>query len=176
MAKIKSAIELAMEKTASLTMDEEERKSFERKEIALKIRTLVRRYMEGMINTDNVLKELAMIKGEEGIKMSVLFEQLIEELGLEKDNSLTIKLIEHLYVQRDPVLHEKIEKLGKDMYGKMKRKERAIEEEIELRLRSMGIKGNAVMVNLKAWDEWKHLLIASNKAYREGLYSLIVGS
>ena len=56
MAEIKSAIELAMEKTKNLVIDSKEREEMAVKEIEDKVKAVIRRFMEEMI--DHVDSEL----------------------------------------------------------------------------------------------------------------------
>jgi hypothetical protein len=58
MAVIKSAIELAMERTRNLVLGEEEKRTLAEKEIEVKTRAVVRRYLQGMTEIDGVTKEL----------------------------------------------------------------------------------------------------------------------
>ena len=50
MAEVKSTMDLIMEKTKHLTMSEEEKEGFRRKELSGKIRGLVHKSMEGTFN------------------------------------------------------------------------------------------------------------------------------
>ena len=57
MGEIKSAIELAMERTKNLVTDEEERRSLARQDIENKARVVLRRYLAGMAEEDVAVRE-----------------------------------------------------------------------------------------------------------------------
>ena len=62
MAKIKSAIELAMEKTKNLVMDQKEKEEFERRGLEDKLRAVMRRFLEGMTDREEFMAELGGLK------------------------------------------------------------------------------------------------------------------
>jgi hypothetical protein len=58
MAEIKSAIELAMEKTKGLVMDDREKRSLALRELAAGMMTIYRRYREGLTGDDETRAQL----------------------------------------------------------------------------------------------------------------------
>ncbi|MCX8022423.1 MAG: hypothetical protein N2745_06575 [Syntrophorhabdaceae bacterium] len=173
MAKIKSAIELAMEKTANLTMDEEEKRSFEKNEIRSRIKGLVNRYLEGMVRDESLMKELANIKGEDRLKKSTLLEELIGELSIEKDNKGILRLIETIFSQGSTNLSGQMEDLEKALKEEKKKREESIKKDLLLRIKAMGISGDALKINIEAWEEGKRLFEELNILYREKAQKLL---
>jgi len=156
MAEIKSAIELAMEKTKNLIMDEEERRLSVLKDTENKIRATLRRYLEGMIEKkDDVKKEMEEIKGDEGLKRSLLIDLLIEEFDIRSDNT---RLLELFYIVNGGLqesLKKELEMLQNKFKEEMEKRGMIIRERITGRLKEMGITGNGVEPNIEEWDEWK---------------------
>ena len=64
MAEIKSAIELAMEKTRNLVVDSKEREAMAIKDIEDKVKAVLRRYMEEMVDDEDAAKELNKINAD----------------------------------------------------------------------------------------------------------------
>jgi hypothetical protein len=62
MAVIKSAIELAMERTKNLVLGDEEKKALAAKETEGRLKAAFLRYVEGITDKDDVEKELERIK------------------------------------------------------------------------------------------------------------------
>lgn len=155
MAEIKSAIELAMEKTKNLIMDEEERRLSVLKDTENKIRATLRRYLEGMIEKDDVEKEIEEIKGDEGLKRSLLIDLLIEEFDIRSDNT---RLLELFYIVNGGLqesLKKELEMLQNKFKEEMEKRGMIIRERITDRLKEMGITGDGVEPNIEEWDEWK---------------------
>ena len=155
MAEIKSSIELAMEKTKNLVMDEEERKLSALRDTENKIRATLRRYLEGMIERDDVEKEMEEIKGDEGLKRSLLLDLLIEEFDIGSDNT---RLLELFYIVNGGLqesLKKELATLKNKFKEEMEKRGMIIRERIAGRLREMGITGDGVEPNIEEWDEWK---------------------
>ena len=64
MAKIKSAIELAMERTKNLVMDEKEKEEFARRGLEDKLRAVMRRFLEGMTGRESFSADSGASRGK----------------------------------------------------------------------------------------------------------------
>ena len=167
MAEIKSSIELAMEKTKNLVMDEEERKLSALRDTENKIRATLRRYLEGMIERDDVEKEMEEIKGDEGLKRSLLIDLLIEEFDIGSDNT---RLLELFYIVNGGLqesLKKELATLKNKFKEEMEKRGMIIRERIAGRLREMGITGDGVEPNIEEWDEWKEGLEESGAVFKK---------
>ncbi len=78
MAEIKSAIELAMERTSNLVMDEEEKRGLVRKDLEGRLKAAMRRFLEGMTDRERFLGDYEGIKGDRREKRSILAGLLIQ--------------------------------------------------------------------------------------------------
>ncbi len=155
MANIKSAIELAMERTKDLVMDEAERKALAAKELKSKIKAVARRYVEGIIESDGVVKEVNKISGDKGLKRSMLMDILIDEFDVKEKNERLFELVRVIGCGlQEPFKHE-LEEMQKAFAEEMARSELKVREKITDRLREMGITGSGVEPNIEEWDEWR---------------------
>ena len=68
MSEIKSAIELAMERTRNLVMDDEEKRQASVRDREQKMTALLRRFMENMIDERRFLNEYELIAGDPGVR------------------------------------------------------------------------------------------------------------
>jgi hypothetical protein len=109
MSGIKSAIELAMERTKNLVMSEEEKKSFAAKELENKIRAVVRRYLEGIIEEDGVNKEIGAIEGDEKSMKSLLVDLLVEEFDVKGRNERLLELLGNIAARAKESLKYELE-------------------------------------------------------------------
>ncbi|MBA4416730.1 MAG: hypothetical protein C0392_02295 [Syntrophus sp. (in: bacteria)] len=155
MAEIKSAIELAMERTRNLVMDEEEKKAFQIKETENRVRAILRRYCEGMIETNRAMDELDEIAGDQSIKKRVLTEALFEEIDITKDNAGLLALLKIMGGSPYDSFIKEFEGIVMNFSRELKKKETIIREKIENRLKEMGITGDGCEPNVEAWEEWE---------------------
>jgi hypothetical protein len=149
---IKSAIELAMERTKNLVMDESEKREASIRETEQRLTALVRRFMEEMIDERGFHEEYDKTSGEEGLKRSAAMDAIVEEVNGRAGDE---RLFCALSLVGGPGLADEVEALKGRFRREMEIQERRIRERIEKRLDAMGISGNAVEPNVPAWDEWK---------------------
>jgi hypothetical protein len=155
MAEIKSAIELAMERTKSLVLDDDEKQALATKETQTKIRALVRRFREGMIDDDDFGKEFSRIDMENVEKRTLLIDVIAGELDFQRDEERLLGLLTLAGVGLSEEAQGELEILKKRCSGDLEMKELIIRQRVTERLGQGGITGDALVPNLEAWDEWK---------------------
>lgn len=166
MAEIKSAIELAMEKTKDLGMDNEERELFARKDIENKIRAILRRYQEGMIDDLGVQKELNGIDGDEDLKAGVLCDALIEGFDVTGDNKKIFALFHLTGCGLDERLGVELEALQENFTGEMEKRRMIVAARIGDKLKAAGITGSGIEPNIEEWDEWHEAVDEVSHTFR----------
>jgi hypothetical protein len=167
MAVIKSAIELAMERTKGLVMDEEEKKSLALKETEKKVKAVLRRYREGIIESDGVNREIEKIEGDEKWKKSILIDRLIDGLDIKSRNERLFELLNIIGTGlREPFNHE-IEVMQKRFLEEMEKRETKVREKITDHMKEIGITGNGVKPNIWEWDEWNDSVEEAGKAFKQ---------
>ncbi|HEY3277034.1 MAG TPA: hypothetical protein VGJ94_10465 [Syntrophorhabdaceae bacterium] len=156
MAEIKSAIELAMERTRNLVMDEEEKKESRKKEIENRLRATLRRYLEGMTDEERALKEVDEIDAESGLKRGLLFGLLLEELDITKEIDRLISLIDRAAGRLPGSLMEELGEIRDRFTLEMAKKEQDVRVKVMDRLAEMGVSGDGIEPNVETWEEWTH--------------------
>ena len=169
MSGIKSAIELAMERTKNLVMSEEERKSFAVKELENKVRTVVRRYLEGIIESDGVNKELAAVEGDEKSIKSLLVELLVDEFDVKERNEALLDLLGDIAGRVKEPLRQELEIMRGRHAEQIKDSGSAVRGKIIGRLREMGIAGSAVEPNTEEWDEWGESIKEAGESFKKSV-------
>ncbi len=166
MSAIKSAIELAMERTKGLVMNEDERKSLALKETENKVKAIVKRYLEGIIESNGVDREIARIEADKGLKKSILIDRLIVEFDINNNND---RLLEFINVicngMKEPFKHE-MEVMQKGFLEETGKSEITVREKAVNRLGEMGISGSGVEPNIQPWDEWRECVEETGKAFK----------
>jgi hypothetical protein len=155
MAEIKSAIELAMERTRNLVMDEAEKKQLVRKDLEDRLRAIVRRFLEGMIDRERFLADYREIKGDRREKRMILADLVIRGFETSLDKELLFDLLELLGEDAGHGLAGEAKALKAGFKKELDAREASIREGIIGRLRKMDISGSAVEPNVAEWEEWK---------------------
>lgn len=166
MAEIKSAIELAMERTKHLIMDKEEKEVFAAQEVESRVKALLRRYMEDMIDKEEVAKEYAMIKGDESNKKSILISFFMEHFNFREDNKKLITLFDIAKIDLSREVKQKMETMQKKFQEEIEKRRTVMSEMIVSKLKTMGIEGDGITPNLEAWSDCEKEVKALEEVFR----------
>jgi len=166
MSGIKSAIELAMERTKGLVMDDEERKSLALKEMENKVKAVLRRYHAGIIESDGVDREMARIEGDGEKKKLILIDRLIDELDFKSKNERLINLLNVIVEDLKEFFKDEMKLMQINYFEEVERKEAKAREKITDHLREMGITGSGVEPNFQEWDEWNECVEETGRAFK----------
>lgn len=171
MAEIKSAIELAMERTKNLVMDEEEKRALARKELDVRVRGVVRRHLEGLTGVSGFRGEFENLKGDDEEKKTVLLAILFEELDLRRENGVVLDLLDVVNGRLDPALREELHSIRRQFLEEMASQEDGARGRILERLSMAGISGEGIEPNLEAWPEWQESMDETNRALQHKVES-----
>jgi hypothetical protein len=172
MAEIKSAIELAMEKTRDLVVSSKEREEMALKDVGDKVKAVLRRYMEEMIGPDDASKELNRINGDERIKKTVITDTLVEEFELHKNNERLLALFSVAGIELSQPLKNELEKIYQAFQEEVDARKASSRKRIMDKLIDLGISGNAIELNLDAWGEWHEDLERASDVFHQNMKSL----
>jgi DNA-directed RNA polymerase alpha subunit len=173
MAEIKSALELAMERSKRFAISDQERDEIKRREIEQKATGLFHRYIEGHLSLHEILKEIerADEKTRTVIK-EILLSQWIDALSLQEEDERLLKGIESLKGRSLDEIREKLHRLSQDLSEKKEDARQKAREEMTGELRRMGIYGGAVEPNTTGSQVMKSLLEPIDLMYREEIRSV----
>ncbi len=175
MAEIKSAVELAMERTKGLRLSHEEMEKMKEEEIQAKAVSLVNRYLEVDFHLREVEKELAKFNPQQRKHLEQLFLQnLIEAINLDRDNALLLQGLEaFLPTAAWPV--KKINDLLQKYQEKKKDEFRKTETDLLAKLERLGISGSAVHPKVEGSREWEQAMVGFKPGFEEALKRLKKG-
>ena len=154
MAEIKSAIELAMEKTKNLVIDPKEREAMAIKEIEDKVKAVLRRFTEEMVDHEDAAKELNKIQADRIVKKTIIIDNLVEEFDVHKDNERLFALFHDAEIPLPQSIRSEFEKLHTMFREEAGTRETVARKRIRDILSGSGITGDAIEPNLDAWEEW----------------------
>ncbi len=155
MAEIKSAIELAMERTKNLVMDDDEKRAFAQKDLEDRLRAIMRRFLEGMIDREEFLEDYGRISAEKQQKRLLLVDLIIREFEVLVRNERVFALLELIGADAGVGFGNEAKALKARFLKELEAREADVRKDISERLYALEISGSAVEPNVADWDEWK---------------------
>jgi hypothetical protein len=169
MAEIKSAIELAMEKTKGFHLSPEEMNKLKEEEMHSKARSLVNRFLEVDFHFREVEKELLKLLPDERKQIEQLMRRYFAEaIQLDRDNDLIFQGIETFRKESQP-LKGQIQELIKNYRGQKAKAYAETGKNILARWEKQGISGSAVQAKVEGSPEWEKALSGFKPAFEEQL-------
>ncbi len=172
MGEIKSAIELAMERTKGLRLSHEEREKLKDEEIQSKAHSLVNRYLEIDFHLREVEKEFARFDPTQRQHLEKLFLQYLSEaIDFDRDNDLIFQGIESFREENKSSI-KKMKDLIQNYQQQKDREYQKTEKDLLAKLERLGISGSAVHPKVEGSPEWEDALAKFKPAFEEELQSL----
>src|SRR4030042_5964860 len=169
MAEIKSAIELAMEKTKDLHLSREEMKKLKEEEMKSKAHSLVNRFLEVDFHLKEGEKELLKFTPAERKQLEKLIRQYLSEaIQLDRDNDLIFQGIETFW-EESKTLNRQIQQVIKKYREQKERAYEETEKNLLANWQKQGISGSAVQGKVEGSPDWEKALSRFKPAFEEQL-------
>jgi hypothetical protein len=151
MAEIKSTLDIIMEKAKKFSVTEEEKQGFKRQELEGKIKGLVQKALDGVLDSERFQVEVTALQTKEkDLVDRILKEEVVARIELGANNEALLKILENVAGPASPAIRKVLAEFEKKAESeKESRRNRALEN-----LRKKGISGSAVLPNLDADPEW----------------------
>jgi hypothetical protein len=165
MAEIKSAIELAMERTKGLVMDEKEKEASLVQEAENRLRGMVRRFLDGSMDVEAFRKQYEKLELAKRAKRDLLVDLIVTEF----DAGDSGKLFDLLHVADgglDKSLTKELDSLHRQFSQEVEKRSGDVKKRVLDRLKKMGIVGSALEPNVAAWDEWAEAVSETKHAFK----------
>jgi hypothetical protein len=169
MAEIKSTLDIIMEKAKNLTVTEEEKVAFKRKELEGKIRSFVQKYLDSFIDLDRLKAELTPLRREgEDMVRELIKEDMLGRIQFGQNNDPLLDMLSKTIGVNTGPIKELLNQFEKRMDREKESREKILEEE----LRTRGISGSAVIPNLNGDQKWLRTVSELNQLFREKMKEL----
>ncbi len=168
MAEIKSAIELAMERTKGLVMDEKEKERALVHDAENRLKVLVRRFLDGMIDVKDCRSQYERLELVKTAKRNLLLDLVVAEF----DVGETAKLFDLLHVVEgglDSSVTKELDDLHKQFSRDVEKRCEDVRKRVLERLKKMGVTGSALEPNLAEWDEWREAVLETKHTFKDRL-------
>jgi hypothetical protein len=172
MTEIKSAIEIAMERTKSLRLSSEEKEKLKEEEMQSRAHGLANRFLEVDLHFREVEKELAKYSPEQRSQVEkIMIEDFAARMDPDRNNELIFQGIEILAPdKRKTILRG--EELIKEYLTQKEKERQKVEKTLRNKLETTGISGPAVLPKVEGTREWADALSAYRAPYEEKLKNI----
>ena len=98
MSEIKSTLDLVMEKTRHLTLNQEEKEAQKRIEVNKRLQGFLQKYQNNLLKKENLKKELGNLKIAYDLNVNeMLTNLLLDSLKLGRDNTIFLELLSEIF-------------------------------------------------------------------------------
>ncbi len=172
--RVKTAIELAMEKVAQMPkLDSEEIEEQRRQEYFSHGESIANRYLQNTLRKDKIENELAAFEGEAArIVKSSLLSALKQSLGLQDAESNQRVLEAILTIDAEtpfPDLMGELDGIIGEYKQQLQMEYTLLEKKERKRLKHRGISGSAIRPNLLETEDWQNKFEAVRQVYNSKL-------
>jgi len=166
MGEIKSTLEIIMEKTEGLTMSDDEKKAFRKKEVEGKVKGLLLKFIDGLTNLKNLKKGIASLGKDDQVSVKeFVIKECLDHVDPGMDNSLLFDVLQHVAC----VDTTHIQNLLSKFHDTLDREKGVRERGLRKLIQGKGISGSAVLPNLNADQEWIHFVTDVKKRFQKNL-------
>jgi hypothetical protein len=168
MGEIKSTMDIIMEKTKGLTMSEEEKAEYKQKELAGKVRGLIQKVLDDVLDLDRCRMEMAALSGEqEQENKGIIVEESITHIKLGANNEPVFRILQETADVDVKPIHEMENAFTKRIEDKLADREKSLKEKLEKK----GVSGSAVIPNIRTDPDWQQYLSDENEAFKADIRS-----
>ena len=154
MAEIKSTLDIIMEKAKKFSVTEEEKQGFKRQELEGKIKGLVQKGLDGILDSERFQVELlALQTKEKDLVDQLLKEELVTRLELEGNSQELLKMLEYGAGSAS----SGVKKVLADFEKKGEELKDSVRKTLLENFKKKEISGSAVLPNLDADPEWARI-------------------
>ena len=168
MGEIKSTLDIIMEKTQDLTMSDEEKQAFKEQEMAGKVRGLIQKNLDGILEMGRLKIEAAALAGrDEEMVRAMIIKESIARIEMGEDNEPVLRILE----EAAGLDTKSIRGALKESEGRLEQEKRVREKELMKSLGKKEISGSAVIPNVEADPEWVQRASEVRKEFNKKLRS-----
>lgn len=166
MTEIKSTMDIIMEKAKKFSVTEEEKKAFRRHELEGRIKGLIQKYLDALVDLEKLKEDIGALRKEEPKELDQLIRrEVIERIQPGENNAPLLEILSSVTGADCRPVRKLLEDFDRKIEQQRLRREDALRED----LRKKGISGSAVIPNLDADEKWGRGLSETTQAFKEAL-------
>lgn len=167
MGKIRSTLDIVMERTKNLSMSQDDRRNLRRRELADQARAAVRKYLDARMTLREMASELDASAGERPELLELVKAGLLENVRIDGDNSRVLDALENLCGMDRGTVAERVRAFREMLDAEMARELEGLRAGLEAK----GIRGSSVIPNVARSSAWRDALGRSQKNLADALGS-----
>jgi hypothetical protein len=151
MAEIKSTLDIIMEKAKKFSATEEEKQGFRRQELEGKIKGLVQKTIDGILDSERFQVEVSALQTKDrDLVDQILKEEIVGRIEMEANSQTLLKMLEYIAGPSSRAVRETLA----DYEKKAEKQKESGRKALLNDFKKKGISGSAVVPNLDADSEW----------------------
>jgi len=162
MGEIKSTLDLVMEKTKHLTLSREESEQQQQKEAGQRIKGLIQKFQDKVLNKEKLEKELGSLKETYGVMINgIMLDALLDGLDLNRKNDMQLFLLNEVCAQDTAGLASVLADYRDDIQLMTRERVMALKD---ILAEKRSISGSAVVPNVEVDTVWRtHIIEIKDK-------------
>ena len=170
MAEIKSTLDIIMEKAKKFSVTEEEKKGFKRQELEGKIRGLVQKALDGVLDSERFQVEMAALQArEKDLVDRILKDEVVARLEAEANSEALLKILEYVAGSASSAVSKVLAEFEK----KGEKQKEIRRKTLLVSFKKKGISGSAVLPNLDADPEWIRIRAEMRRQLQQEIREII---
>ena len=154
MTEIKSTLDIIMEKAKKFSVTEEEKEGFRRRELEGKIKGLVQKTLDGILDSERFQVEVAALQAKEKeLVNQILEEEVVGRIEVEANSEALLKMLEDIAGPASPAVKNALADFEKKGEKQKESRRKALLESFKKK----GISGSALLPNVDADPEWARI-------------------
>jgi hypothetical protein len=164
MAEIKSTLDIIMEKAKKFSVTEEERQGFKRQELEGKIKGLVQKTLDSILDSERFQVEVAALQAKDkDLVDQIVKDEVVTRLEMRANSEALIKLLEYAAGPVSPAVRKAVGE-----FEKKSEKQKEIRRKTLLEsFKKKGVSGSAVVPNMDADPEWARIKAEMRRQLQE---------
>ena len=164
MAEIKSTLDIIMEKAKKFSVTEEEKKGFRRQELEGKIKGLVQKAVDGILDSERFQIQVAALQTKDkDLVDQILQNEVVARLEVKANSEPLLKILESAAGSAKGA----VKKALTDFELKAEKQKDSRRKTLLEGFRKKGISGSAVLPNLDADPEWARAKLEMKQQLQE---------
>jgi hypothetical protein len=154
MAEIKSTLDIIMEKAKKFSVTEEDKEGFRRRELEGKIRGLVQKTIEGILDSERFQVEVSALQAKDRqVVDQILKDEIVGRIETEANSEALLKMLEYIAGPASPA----VRRILADSEKKCEKQKESRRKALLENFKKNGISGSAVLPNVDADPEWARI-------------------
>lgn len=167
MAKIRSTLDIVLEKTKGLSLSESEREDLRRKSLEDKVRGWVQLFQDDKYTLEDLKARVEEEAARSRDVMDILRRELVGRMDPDGDSTRLQQALQRIIGEDCTNFAAAVEAYRNEM----KRDRDVFVARVRERLAGLGVRGKAVVPNLEADAEWKDHVRSLKERFRASLHS-----